>query len=153
MLSLPADEPSAPSRPWDPPPQVEALSSHESAPASAGVAPPPQLSPECRAIASVAEAQDGKAAFDASLSAAALLGGQLARLEAVTGAPMLARDQLGRPEGVTLTGWSALLGIAALLAAVCVGAAYAWRQYRGGDPATVVLKSRPVYGRVSTTPS
>ncbi|GBF99737.1 hypothetical protein Rsub_12450 [Raphidocelis subcapitata] len=133
---------------------VQTLSNFESAPAAAGAAPPPALSAECRAIASVAEAQDAKAAFDASLSAAALLGGQLARLEAVTGAPMLARDSAGRPEGVTLTGWSALLGIAALLAAVVVGGAFAWRQYRGGaDPATVVLKSRPGYGRVSTSAS
>jgi Golgi apparatus protein 1 len=67
---------------------------------------------------------------------------------------MVARDDAGRPQGITLTGWSALLGIAALVVAVFGGGLYAWRQYTGaGDAATVVLKSRQPYVRVSTSGS
>jgi Golgi apparatus protein 1 len=94
-----------------------------------------------------------KQAFEESLSVA-LLESQLAALETRTGVPLLARDTAGRAQGVTLTGWSALAGIAALVVMLLTGMSYAWRQYHGGvDPATVVLKSRAGYKRVSVSAS
>lgn len=94
-----------------------------------------------------------KRAFDASL-AAALVESQLAAIESKTGAQMLKRDNLGRPRGVTLTGWSALIGITALVVMLLGGATYGWRHYSGWvDPSTVVLKARQGYKRVSTSAS
>jgi Golgi apparatus protein 1 len=95
-----------------------------------------------------------KRAFEASLSLA-LLESQVARVEARTGVSLMARDGRGRPEGITLTGWSALAGIAALVVTLLAAATYAWRGYTGAsDPSTVVLKARHTgggYKSVSTS--
>jgi Golgi apparatus protein 1 len=134
---------------------VERIAAAESGADAKPTEPPPHLSEECLTVAQLAAPPDAKRAFDAALGAAALLGSQLSRLEGATGVEMVARDAAGKPEGITLTGWSALLGIAALVVAVLGGAWYAWRQYTGaGDAATVVLKTRhQPYVRVSTSGS
>jgi Golgi apparatus protein 1 len=55
---------------------------------------------------------------------------------------MLVRDRAGNAQGVTLTGWTALAGIAALIVLVMFSASYAWGKYRGAskDGYTLVVK-------------
>lgn len=138
-------------------PQLEQIATSESA-SSDGRAPPagapaaPRLSDECRALADVAAPPNMKRVFEESLSVA-LLGSQLSKVEAKTGLPLLARDaRTGAARGVTLTGWTALVGILALVVMLLGGAVYAWRHYYGvGDGTTVVLKSRSGYRRVSNS--
>jgi hypothetical protein len=152
--------PASPSTPFSrPAPQVERIAAAEAA-AKDGRAPPtdapPRLSDECRAVAEVGAPPNMKRAFDESLSVA-LLGSQLTALESRSGVELVSRDaRTGRARGVTLTGWTALLGVAALVVAVLAGLSYAWRQYSGtGDASTVVLKSQrgAGYSRVSTSGS
>lgn len=93
--------------------------------------------------------------FEESLSVA-LLESQISSIESKTGATLVKRDARGHTAGVTLTGWSALLGIAALVVMLAASARYAWRSYAGvTDPSTVVLKSRQQhkYARVETAGS
>jgi hypothetical protein len=93
-------------------------------------------------------------AIEESLSAALLtsrLG--LSAIESKTGVSLVARDaQTGEPRGVTLTGWTALFGVAAAVVTLLGAGFYGWRHYHGiGDASTVVLKSRQGYRRVSTS--
>lgn len=56
---------------------------------------------------------------------------------------LLVRDRSGNARSVTLTGWTALAGIAAFIVIIMWGVAYAWRRYRGGpagDGYTLVVK-------------
>lgn len=56
---------------------------------------------------------------------------------------LLVRDRSGNARSVTLTGWTALAGIAAFIVLIMWGVAYAWRRYRGGpasDGYTLVVK-------------
>ena len=55
-------------------------------------------------------------------------------------------------QAVTLTGWVAVIGMAALLVLTLAGGAAAWKHYKGvPDASTVVLKMRPQqYKRVPT---
>ncbi|GBF91163.1 2-C-methyl-D-erythritol 2,4-cyclodiphosphate synthase [Raphidocelis subcapitata] len=114
-----------------------------------GAPAPPRMSAPCRALADAAEPPSVESAFEASLSYS-LFGGRLSALEAKTGVPLVSRDQTGHAEAITLSGWSALAGILALVATVTAGAAYGWRRWYGGpgDKSTVVLKSRGAYRRV-----
>lgn len=68
---------------------------------------------------------------------------------------MVERDRAGRARGLALTGWAAVMGIAALAATAAGGAWLAWRRLRGGPSGgnTVVLKERRGYARVSTSAS
>jgi len=110
--------------------------------------PPPQLSDQCRMLADVAEPPNMKRAFETTLSAA-LLESQLSALGSTIGLPMLNRDSQGRAQSVTLTGWIAVAGIAAMVVLVAAGGTYAWKQYSGlPDASTVVLKSRHRYSRI-----
>lgn len=110
----------------------------------------PTLSDACKLLADVAEPPNMKRAFEASLSVA-LLESQLSRLESSTGLAMIQRDQQGHAQAVTLTGWTAVAGIAAMVVLVIAGGTFAWRRYHGvPDATTVVLKSRTGYRRVAT---
>eukprot|EP00878_Enallax_costatus_P020866 GHUV01022075.1.p1 GENE.GHUV01022075.1~~GHUV01022075.1.p1 ORF type:complete len:715 (+),score=210.45 GHUV01022075.1:1362-3506(+) len=112
---------------------------------------PPQLSEQCRVLADVAEPPNMKRAFETTLSVA-LLESQLSAIESKTGLSMLNRDRKGNAQSVTLTGWTAVAGMAALVVLAVAGITYAWKQYHGvPDSSTVVLKSRrPRYNRVAS---
>jgi Golgi apparatus protein 1 len=110
------------------------------------------LSEACRVLADIAEPPTMKRAFDTTLSVA-LLESQLSALESKTGLAMVTRDpRSGRARALTLTGWSAIAGIAAMVVLVLVGGTYAYKRYTGEplDSTTVVLKSRPRYNRVAS---
>lgn len=109
---------------------------------------PPQLSEECKVLADVAEPPNMKRAFETTLSVA-LLESQLSALESKTGVAMVNRDQSGHAQSLTLTGWTAIAGVAAMVVLVLVGGTYAYKRYTGVplDSTTVVLKRR--YNRVA----
>lgn len=112
---------------------------------------PPRLTDECRVLADVAEPPNMKRAFETTLSAA-LLESQLSSLESKTGLAMLNRDKKGNAQSVTLTGWTAIAGMAAMVVLVIAGGTFAWKRYHGmPDATTVVLKSKPRYNRVATS--
>jgi len=98
------------------------------------------LSDECRAFADVAEPPNMKQAFEASLSVA-LLQSQLSVIESSTGVQMLNRDKQGNAQSVTLTGWTALLGMAAMVGLLIFGATFAYKYFTGRhDGYTLVVK-------------
>jgi Golgi apparatus protein 1 len=114
---------------------------------------PPQLTDECKLLADVAEPPNMKRAFETTLSVA-LLESQLSSLESKTGLPLLNRDRRGNAQSLSLTGMTAIAGMAAMVVLVAVGGTYAWRQYKGvPDSVTVVLKSagKPRYNRVASS--
>eukprot|EP00879_Flechtneria_rotunda_P002629 GHRR01002831.1.p1 GENE.GHRR01002831.1~~GHRR01002831.1.p1 ORF type:complete len:772 (+),score=213.92 GHRR01002831.1:193-2316(+) len=126
--------------------RIQAAESKSNKDATAAI---PQLSEQCRVLADVAEPPNMKRAFETSLSVA-LLESQLSSLEAKTGLPMINRDRQGNAKSITLTGWTAIAGMAALVVLLIAGGTYAWKQYHGvPDSSTVVLKSRPRYNRVA----
>lgn len=103
------------------------------------------LSDECRVLADVAEPPNMKQAFDAGL-AVVLLQSQLGALESKTGLPMMNYDKTGKAQNVTITGWTALAGIASLIVLMLFGANYAWRRYKGSHETagyTLVVKNKP----------
>lgn len=108
-----------------------------------GKASPRSISEECRSITEVAEPPDMRLAFDASLS----LGFITAQLEALEGSTGLTFVSKGSRSMVTLTGWTALLGVASFVLAIAYGLNLAVRKIRGGAEAqgykTLVLKSTP----------
>lgn len=71
-----------------------------------------------------------KQAFEASLSVA-LLQSQLSAMETTTGLTMLHRDTQGNAQALTLTGWTALLGISSMVLLIFWAINYASRKYRG----------------------
>jgi hypothetical protein len=83
------------------------------------------------------------------------VSGQFAKIEAKVGVPLVERDTKGRPQGLTLTGGTAVLGIVALVLTALLGAVFGVRKWVGEThPGTVVLKSRnQEYSRVSTSAS
>ncbi|EFJ50973.1 hypothetical protein VOLCADRAFT_103617 [Volvox carteri f. nagariensis] len=104
----------------------------------------PRLSEKCSALVDVAEPPNMKQAFEASLTVA-LLQSQLSAVEASTGLTMLQRDNQGNAQALTLTGWTALLGIASMVLLVLWGINYGYRQYRGMPQQagyTLVVKGR-----------
>lgn len=115
---------------------------------------PPQLSEVCRVLADVAEPPNMKRAFETTLSIA-LLETQLSALESKTGLPMVKRDQTGHAQALTLTGWTAIAGVAAMVVLAIAGGTYFYKRYTGAplDSTTVVLKSRPRYNRVAGSES
>ncbi|KAI8465216.1 MAG: hypothetical protein J3K34DRAFT_379960 [Monoraphidium minutum] len=119
---------------------------------SAAAALPPALTPECRPLIELAAPPNLKAAFEEGLVSAAL-GSRLAALEAAAPAPLVARDDRGRAQGLTLTGWSAVAGVAALVVALLAAAGFALRHVLGLDSPTLVLKQRAGYKRVDTAAS
>ena len=105
-------------------------------------------------LADVAEPPNMKRAFETTLSIA-LLESQLSTLESKTGLPMVNRDQAGHAQSLTLTGWTAIAGVAAMVVLMIVGGTYIYKRYTGAplDSTTVVLKSRPRYNRVTGSES
>jgi hypothetical protein len=63
------------------------------------------------------------------------------------------QERVKRTTGLELSGWQALVGVAAFVVVVSVGAVYAYRRYKGlpTHSTTVVLKSRAQYARVATS--
>ncbi|GFH23193.1 uncharacterized protein HaLaN_20772 [Haematococcus lacustris] len=88
------------------------------------------LSPACSILADIAEPPNLKQAFDSSLSFA-LLKSQLDKIETATGIPLVARSQRGVAQGISLTGWVALMGVAALVVLVAFGAYTGYKRMRG----------------------
>ncbi|KAG2498297.1 hypothetical protein HYH03_003558 [Edaphochlamys debaryana] len=88
------------------------------------------LSDKCIALVDVAEPPNMKQAFEASLTVA-LLQSQLSAVESRTGLTMLKRDNQGNAQDLTLTGWTALLGIASMVLLVAFGVNVAYKRYRG----------------------
>lgn len=83
-------------------------------------------------------------AFDASLTFA-VVSSQLSKWEDTTGLDMLEYDNQGKPQALTLTGWTAVLGVAASVFVTVGGAYYGYQRYRDGPYRgyhTVVLKGR-----------
>lgn len=109
-------------------PQLEEMAGARGTNKVAG--PTRALSDSCRVLADIAEPPNMKQAFDASLSVV-LLQSQLGMLESATGWNLMARDRSGNAQAITLTGWTAVAGMAALVVLIMWGAAFAWRRYRG----------------------
>jgi hypothetical protein len=68
---------------------------------------------------------------------------QLTSLESSTGLSMLQRGRNGQATGISLTGWTAILGMAALLLLAAAGVLMAYRRYNGSPQSagyTLVLK-------------
>jgi hypothetical protein len=68
---------------------------------------------------------------------------QLNRVESSTGLTMLERGKNGQATGISLTGWTAILGMAAFMLLLAAGAMLAYKRYTGGPQAagyTLVLK-------------
>jgi hypothetical protein len=112
-------------------------------PAKKAAPAPPEVSDECRALLALAAPPELPSPYDKAGAAVRAAVAQLDRLQAATGLPVMERDARGVPTGVSLTGWSALAGIAALLVSVVGGALLAWRRYSGGggNKYTLVMKS------------
>ncbi|GBF91963.1 hypothetical protein Rsub_04687 [Raphidocelis subcapitata] len=133
------------------PAAAAAAASAARGPAAAGggaaKAPPPPLAAGCRALLDLAEPPPPASAFDDSAAVVRAAVAQLDRLQRATGLPVLAKDARGGAAGVTLTGWSALLGVAAVAAALAGGAALAWRRWAGPRAGyTLVMKAAPQQG-------
>lgn len=71
-----------------------------------------------------------KQAFESSLSFA-LLTDQLAKIELTTGLPTVTRDRRGQAQGVSLTGWMAMLGMSAMIGLILYGVYYGYKRFRG----------------------
>eukprot|EP00197_Chlamydomonas_leiostraca_P010927 CAMPEP_0202884756 /NCGR_PEP_ID=MMETSP1391-20130828/41312_1 /ASSEMBLY_ACC=CAM_ASM_000867 /TAXON_ID=1034604 /ORGANISM="Chlamydomonas leiostraca, Strain SAG 11-49" /LENGTH=982 /DNA_ID=CAMNT_0049567983 /DNA_START=167 /DNA_END=3115 /DNA_ORIENTATION=+ len=89
-----------------------------------------KLSDKCFVLADIAEPPNMKQAFDASLSFA-LLKSQLDKIDAVTGIPLVNRDRRGTPQGISLTGWVAMLGMTAMVVLIVYGAFTLFKRMRG----------------------
>ncbi|KAG2452551.1 hypothetical protein HYH02_002788 [Chlamydomonas schloesseri] len=105
---------------------------------------PKLLSPACARLADIAEPPNMKQAFESSLTFA-LLKDQLEKIEVNTGIPTVTRDRKGNAQGVSLTGWMAMLGMTALIVLVIYGAYAGYRRFRGETDRdyTLVLKQNP----------
>mmetsp|Transcript_34914 Transcript_34914/g.77608 ORF Transcript_34914/g.77608 Transcript_34914/m.77608 type:complete len:994 (-) Transcript_34914:752-3733(-) len=104
---------------------------------------PPKLSDKCFVLSDIAEPPNMKRAFDASLSFA-LLKDQLDKIEMTTGLPMTTRDRKGSAQGISLTGWVAMLGMAALVVLVMFGLYTVYKRFRGVNESgyTLVVKQQ-----------
>lgn len=103
------------------------------------------LGSQCFALADIAEPPNAKAAFESALSFA-LLQNQLERIEITTGLPLVSRDQKGVAQGISLTGWMAMLGITALVVLVSFGGYTGYKKFRGipdRDYTLVVKQQHP----------
>lgn len=120
---------------------------------SAGATPPASsnstktpsttLSAACRTLADVAEPPNMRQSFEAGLTVA-LLQNQLSMIESTTGVPMLNRNRAGQVQSITLTGWTALFGITAMVVLIAAGSVFGYRRYKGINERdyTLVVKGR-----------
>lgn len=101
------------------------------------------LSAQCKALVVLAEPTDAFAQYQTSLSAS-VVSSQMSSLESTLGlrSGTLASTSSG---GLTLTGWSAIFGVMAIVTVATAGAVYGYRRYKGLDKHagyTMVHKSR-----------
>ncbi len=101
------------------------------------------LSPRCKNLVLLAEPTDAFAQYQTSLSAS-VASSQVEALETKLGlrAGTLSSRNTG---GLTLTGWTAVLGIVAIVMVAAAGGVFAYRRYKGLDKHagyTMVKKSK-----------
>ncbi|KAG1660746.1 hypothetical protein FOA52_010620 [Chlamydomonas sp. UWO 241] len=99
-----------------------------------------KLGDACAALADIAEPPNMKAAFESSLSFAALA----TQLGSATGLSTVTTGPRGNVRGVSLTGWVAMLGISALVVLIMFGLFVVVKKLRGGHETsgyTMVVKS------------
>ncbi|MEW5311455.1 MAG: hypothetical protein WDW38_003169 [Sanguina aurantia] len=99
--------------------------------------------PPAGTLADVAEPPNMRQSFEAGLTVA-LLQNQLSMIESTTGVPMLNRNRAGQVQSITLTGWTALFGITAMVVLVAAGSVFGYRRYKGINERdyTLVVKGR-----------
>jgi Golgi apparatus protein 1 len=105
----------------------------------------PRLSEQCYALAVIAEPPKSERTFDVQSAAYSMLTSSMEKLEASTGLPTLTRNRQGGVTAVSLTGWTALVGMASLVVVLLAGATLGVRQYlgHGRDGYTLVTKQAP----------
>jgi Golgi apparatus protein 1 len=66
------------------------------------------------------------------------------RIESATGLPTVTRDRRGNTQGVSLTGWMAMLGMTSLIVLLSYGGYAAYRHFKGGADRdyTLVVKQQ-----------
>lgn len=101
------------------------------------------LSPQCKDLVLLAEPTDAFAQYQTSLSAS-VVSSQVESLESKLGlSPGTLSSQ--KTGGLTLTGWTAVLGMVAMVMVAAAGAVLGYRRYRGLDKHagyTMVKKSK-----------
>lgn len=106
----------------------------------------PQLSDQCYQLAALAEPPKLEQSYGVRSIAYSALTTSLDHVEKVTGLQTLSRSRQGGVRSVSLTGWTAVIGMAALVVLMMAGATIAVRQYIGhGDKVgyTLVTKQAP----------
>jgi hypothetical protein len=105
----------------------------------------PRLSEQCYELAVIAEPPQSERTFDVQSTAYSMLTSSMEKLEASTGLPTLTRNRQGGVTAVSLTGWTALVGMASLVVVLLAGATLGVRQYlgHGRDGYTLVTKQAP----------
>lgn len=107
----------------------------------------PQLSQECYQLAVLAEPPRVDQSYDVKALAYSVLKNSLEKVEQTTGLPTVTRNKQGGVTAVSLTGWSAIAGVAALVLVMLAGATLVVRQYLGQrdkDGYTLVMKQAPM---------
>eukprot|EP00879_Flechtneria_rotunda_P008992 GHRR01009415.1.p1 GENE.GHRR01009415.1~~GHRR01009415.1.p1 ORF type:complete len:539 (+),score=221.10 GHRR01009415.1:802-2418(+) len=93
-----------------------------------------KLSEQCYRLAAIAAPSDVEQGFDASTIAYSMqtaLTLSMQRVEQATGLQTLRRNGQGAVTAISLTGWTALAGVAAFVLVLFAGALYGIRQYLG----------------------
>lgn len=106
----------------------------------------PELSEQCYQLAVLAEPPKVQQSYDVKTLAYSALQSSLEKVEQTTGLQTLSRDRQGGVRSVSLTGWTAVVGMAALVVLMLAGATIAVRQYIGQgskDGYTLVMKQTP----------
>ena len=106
----------------------------------------PKLSEECWHLAWLAEPPDMHEDFNTDLATMQLVTAGLERLEGMTGLGLVERNVQGGSTGVSLTGWTALIGMAALMLVLFGGVVYGLKQWFWGpekEGYTLVMKTAP----------
>lgn len=91
----------------------------------------PKLSNQCFELASIAEPAKVERTFDVQSAAYSLLTSSMEKLGQSTGLPTVTRNRQGGVTAISLTGWMALLGIAALVVVLMAASTLGVRQYLG----------------------
>ncbi|WIA10933.1 hypothetical protein OEZ85_011098 [Tetradesmus obliquus] len=105
----------------------------------------PKLSEHCFELAVIAEPPATERSFDVQSAAYSMLTSSMEKLESSTGLPTLMRNKQGGVTAVSLTGWTALVGMASLVVVLLAGATLGVRQYLGHarDGYSLVTKQAP----------
>jgi hypothetical protein len=106
----------------------------------------PKLSEECWQLAWLAEPPDIHEEFNTDLATMQLVTVGLEKLEGMTGVGLVERNEQGGTTGISLTGWTALIGMAALMLVVFAGVVYGLKQWFLGpekEGYTLVMKTAP----------